>query len=128
MRVLADTCKAGGSRLIGIGLERLKETAYEGNDELITVADNVTRNALLMEKADAFIALPGGLGTLNEITDVIRAKKWMDKPVVVVNTNGFFDGLKVQLERMAAENFIEKKLNELVTFVDTPQQAIASIS
>jgi len=129
MKVIADTAQAKGSKLIGIALERLRESARPDIDELVVVEDNRKRNELLIGRADAIVALPGGLGTLNEVTEVLRMKKWMpDKLVVILNTNNFFDGLQTQLQRMDGEGFLTRPLGELVYFATTPHEAMEHIN
>ncbi|MFC5664603.1 TIGR00730 family Rossman fold protein [Kitasatospora misakiensis] len=129
MGVLADGVKEAGGRLVGISVELLKHKAYDGADELVTTADFAERKAQLLMRADAVVVLVGGLGTLDEVTEVLELKKHAlhDKPVVVLDTEGFYAGLRTQLERMDAEGFLPRPLGELITFADTPAQALEQL-
>ncbi|MFE6870314.1 TIGR00730 family Rossman fold protein [Kitasatospora sp. NPDC057692] len=129
MGELADGVKAAGGRLVGISVEFLKHKAYEGADELVTTADLAERKAMLLSRADAVVVLVGGLGTLDEVTEVLELKKHAlhDKPVVVLDTEGFYAGLRTQLERMDAEGFLPRPLAELVGFADTPAEVFQQL-
>ncbi|MFF1903229.1 TIGR00730 family Rossman fold protein [Kitasatospora sp. NPDC058218] len=129
MGLLADGVKAAGGRLVGVSVELLRHKAYEGADELITTADLAERKAQLLMRADAVVVLVGGLGTLDEVTEVLELKKHAlhDKPVIVLDTEGFYAGLRTQLERMDAEGFLPRPLGELITFADAPAQVFAQL-
>ena len=94
-----------------------------------TADDMRSRKQGLDERGDAFIALPGGFGTFEEVLEVISLKQlgFHSKPIVLVNTSGYFDGLLQQFERGFAEALINKKFRGLYTAVSTPQQALAYI-
>jgi uncharacterized protein (TIGR00730 family) len=130
MGLLADRVKEAGGRLVGISVEFLRHKAYEGADELVTAPDLATRKAELLARADALVVLVGGLGTLDEITEVLELKKHAlhDKPVVVLDTAGFWTGLRMQLERMDTEGFLPRPLAELVHFAATPGEAVALLT
>ncbi|MFF7457815.1 TIGR00730 family Rossman fold protein [Kitasatospora sp. NPDC008115] len=129
MGELADGVRAAGGRLVGISVEFLKHKAYQGADELVTTADLAERKAMLLSRADAVVVLVGGLGTLDEVTEVLELKKHAlhDKRVVVLDTEGFYAGLRTQLERMDTEGFLPRPLTELVTFADTPAQVFEQL-
>ncbi|WP_328955068.1 TIGR00730 family Rossman fold protein [Kitasatospora purpeofusca] len=129
MGLLADGVKEAGGRLVGISVEFLKHKAYDGADELVTTADLAERKAKLLARADAVVVLVGGLGTLDEVTEVLELKKHAlhDKPVVVLDTEGFYAGLRTQLERMDAEGFLPRPLGELITFADAPAQVFEQL-
>ncbi|MEV0534990.1 TIGR00730 family Rossman fold protein [Kitasatospora sp. NPDC050463] len=129
MGLLADGVKAAGGRLVGVSVELLRHKAYEGADELITTADLAERKAQLLMRADAVVVLVGGLGTLDEVTEVLELKKHAlhDKPVIVLDTEGFYAGLRTQLERMDAEGFLPRPLGELIGFADTPAEVFAQL-
>ncbi|MEV6975151.1 TIGR00730 family Rossman fold protein [Kitasatospora sp. NPDC093806] len=129
MGLLADGVKAAGGRLVGVSVELLKHKAYVGADELITTADLAERKAQLLMRADAVVVLVGGLGTLDEVTEVLELKKHAlhDKPVIVLDTEGFYAGLRTQLERMDAEGFLSRPLGELITFADAPAQVFEQL-
>lgn len=126
MGVLADGVKEAGGKLIGISVEFLAHRAYQGADELVMAPDLPTRKALLLERADAVIVLVGGMGTLDEVSEVLELRKhgMHRKPVVVLDTDGFYGGLRAQLTRMEADGFLPLPLAELVSFADRPEQAL----
>ncbi len=76
--------------------------------------DLAARKALLLARADAIVVLAGGPGTLDEATEVLELRKHglHDKPVVLLNTAGFYDGLIIQLRRMDEEGFLPVPLGE----------------
>jgi len=126
MKVIADAAQAAEGRIVGISVEPIKEKARKNADEMIIAKDWPERRALLLEKADAVCVLAGGLGTLDEITEVLEYKKQElhNKPVVFLNTEGFYDGFKQQLERMDKEGFLPKVLSDYLFFATTPEEAM----
>ncbi|MFC1420254.1 LOG family protein [Streptacidiphilus cavernicola] len=127
MGIVADEAKAAGAKLVGISVELLSHKAYQGADELVTTGDLAERKAVLLARADAVVVLAGGLGTLDEVTEVIELKKHglHVKPIVLLDTEGFYEGLRVQLARMEAEGFLPRPLDELVRFAADPAEALA---
>lgn len=135
MKVMADGVKAAGGQIIGITVEFLEEFAHKDAHEMVVARTLGERRAALLARGDALIVLPGGLGTLDEATEVLELKKHAhhDKKVAILNTDGFYDGLKMQLERIDAEGFLKstrvpRPLRELVSFASTPEEAIAAIA
>jgi uncharacterized protein (TIGR00730 family) len=126
MGVIADEAKAAGAKLVGISVELLAHKAYAGADELVTTADLAERKAQLLQRADAIVVLVGGLGTLDEVTEVLELKKHglHDKPVVLLDTEGFYDGMRTQLRRMEREGFLPRALDELVRFAPDGETAL----
>lgn len=84
------------------------------------------RKAGLSEEADAFIALPGGLGTLDEIAEVMcmRQLSFHERPIALVNTNGFYDHLKKFIQSSIEAKFVAEAVSQAVFFADTPKDAI----
>lgn len=132
---MADGFRSKGAAITGVALE--SETPNV-DGELIIVADVKTRKRLLLERAEVIIALAGGLGTLDELTEIIELKKegLHCKPIIILNTAGFYDGLLAQLQRMDAEGFlpvVEKEgikvqtLDQLVRIVQTPEEVVAFV-
>lgn len=114
MGVLADTVMQAGGEVIGVIPECLmhKEIAHPRITELRVVPDLHTRKATMAMLADAFVALPGGMGTLEEITEMIT---WLQlglhhKPIALLNTEGYFKALLDVFERMAREAFVPEAL------------------
>ena len=96
---------------------------------MIVTRDWPERRALLLARGDAVAILPGGLGTLDEATEVLEYKKQNQhaKPVVFLNTDGFYDGMRAQLERMDREGFLPRPVADYVFFAATADEAIAYI-
>ncbi len=126
MKIIADAAQAAGGKIVGISMELLKEKARSNADEMIIVPTLGERKALLLKRSDAIVALPGGLGTLDEITEVLELKKQNlhKKPITFLNTDEFYDGFKTQLERMNTEGFLPRPLSELLFFAQTPKEAM----
>ncbi|MEV7936547.1 TIGR00730 family Rossman fold protein [Kitasatospora sp. NPDC088264] len=129
MGLLADEVKAAGGKLVGVLVEMLKHKGYVGADELVMTRDLAERKSELASRADAIVVLVGGLGTLDEVTEVLELKKhgMFDKPVVVLDTEGFYTGLRTQMERMDVEGFLPRPLAELIRFADTPAEVFAQL-
>jgi hypothetical protein len=85
---------------------------------------------MLLKRASAIILLVGGVGSLDEVTEMLEHKKHNihNKPIVVLNTDNFYRGLKIQFQRMKKDRFLTKELNELIYFADDPKSAINYIS
>jgi uncharacterized protein (TIGR00730 family) len=122
MGVVADTVLAGGGEVIGVlprGLAT-KELAHAGLTELRLVASMHERKATMAALADGFIALPGGLGTLEETLEVLT---WVqlgihDKPVGVLNVDGYFNALANLLRHAVREGFMRREYFDLLLFAD----------
>jgi len=128
MGVLARAVHQGGGRVLGVIPDRLRglELAYEDADELIVTPDLRTRKAAMEERADAFIALPGGFGTLEEILEVLTLKqlRYHQKPLVFLNVDGIYNGLLAFFEDLIAQNFINDTHRMLYRVSPTPEAAL----
>ncbi|MER6911833.1 TIGR00730 family Rossman fold protein [Streptomyces sp. NPDC000594] len=127
MKVVADGVQEHGGRLVGVSVEFLAASARENADEMLIARDLAERKALLLERADAVVIMVGGTGTLDEATEILELKKHgrHTKPVVLLNTDGFYDGLKEQFRRMEAEGFLPLPLADLVFFAEDGVGALA---
>ncbi|MGN9818655.1 TIGR00730 family Rossman fold protein [Streptomyces sp. SD11] len=127
MKVVADGVQEAGGRLVGVSVEFLGAKARKDADEMVVARDLAERKALLLGKADAVVIMVGGTGTLDEATEILELKKHghTDKPVVLLNTAGFYDGLKEQFLRMEAEGFLPVPLTDLVFFAEEAVGALA---
>ncbi|MBK9291723.1 MAG: TIGR00730 family Rossman fold protein [Bacteroidetes bacterium] len=110
MKVLADTAMESGARVTGIMPGNLvaKEVAHNGLHEFITVDSMAARKQLMVEVSDAFVVLPGGFGTLDELFEVITLSqlRLADKPLVLLNVLGYFDQLLKFLDHAVEEGFV----------------------
>ena len=125
MAARGDTLVYGGGKVHGIIPKALveKETAYQLADELIITQDMRQRKAEMERRADAFVVLPGGIGTLDEVFEILslRQLRLTLKPLVVLNQNGFYDPLYALLDHMQAAAFLRTPLDRLLSFVpDVP--------
>lgn len=129
MKVVADGVHGAGGRLVGISVELLRDHARVGADEMVFAQDLAERKALLLARSDAIAVMAGGLGTLDEATDILEQKKHglHAKPVVLLNTAGFYDGLTLQLRRMEDEGFLPVRLDELVYVTDDGARALGHL-
>jgi uncharacterized protein (TIGR00730 family) len=127
MKVLADGVRDSGGRLVGVSVGFLSASVRAEADEMVVAADLAERKKLLLEKADAVVVMVGGTGTLDEATEILELKKHghTAKPIVLLNTAGFYDGLKQQFQRMEDEGFLPVPLASLVRFADEPAEALA---
>jgi uncharacterized protein (TIGR00730 family) len=126
MKVVADGVQETGGRLVGISVELLRDKARTHADEMVFASDLAQRKALLLRYSDAVVVMAGGLGTLDEATEILELRKHglHDKPVVLLNTAGFYDGLVLQLHRMEEEGFLPVPLDDLVFVTDDVARAI----
>lgn len=127
MKVVADGVAEAGGRLLGVSVEFLADRVRKVSDEMVIARDLGERKKLLLEKADAVVVMVGGTGTLDEATEILELKKHGHhiKPVVLLNTAGFYDGLKQQFQRMEEEGFLPLPLTDLVFFAEEPVGALA---
>jgi len=129
MKVCADAAQANGGKIVGISMERLRGKARQNADEMIIAPELAERKALLLKRSDVLVALVGGVGTLDELLEILELKKHRvhDKPVLVLNTDGFYGGLKQQMETMDHLGFLPMPLHELVSFVSSATEALDMI-
>jgi uncharacterized protein (TIGR00730 family) len=128
MGELADSCLINGGRVIGVipvGLFT-REVGHTGITELHEVASMHERKKLMYDLADAFVALPGGLGTLEEFAEVAT---WSQlglhrKPIVLLDVDSFWDPLVALLDRMVTTGLLKPANRELVQRARTPQEAL----
>jgi len=118
MGALANRVLERGGKVIGVIPEALVdfEVAHEGLTELLVVPDMHARKAEMAERSDAFVALPGGLGTFEELFEVLTWAQlgFHDKPCGLLNISGFYDGLMTFLDHACAEGFMKPAHRGLV--------------
>jgi uncharacterized protein (TIGR00730 family) len=132
MGALADTVLAQGGEVIGIIPEPLvaREVAHTGLSDLRVVGSMHERKALMSELADAFIAMPGGFGTLEEFCEIVT---WVQlglhrKPCGLLNVAGYYDGLLSFLNHAVAEGFILPKYKAIILADSEPDDLLERIS
>jgi uncharacterized protein (TIGR00730 family) len=124
MGEVADAVLAAGGRVIGVipeSLEKL-EVGHTGLTELHVVPTMHVRKQMMAERADAFIALPGGIGTLEELYEVWtwRQLKYHDNPIGLLDTAGYWQPLLSLMDHTVAEGFLSPAMRELVLVGDEP--------
>ena len=129
MNVVADAFQGNGGKLYGVSLEAYKHKMRQQADEMVVAKDLGTRKAAMLSKSDVILVLPGGIGTLDEVTDVLELRKQghHDKPIIILNTDNFYGGLRQQLNQMANEGFIPLPLDKLIMFAATPNEVLKQI-
>lgn len=112
---------------MGVSVDFLHTLARADADEMVIAKDLSERKALLLSRSDAVVIMVGGTGTLDEATEILELKKHgkHTKPVVLLNTAGFYDGLKQQFRRMDEEGFLPLPLTDLVFFAEDGVAALA---
>lgn len=126
MKVMADAVQGAGGTVIGITMELLKNSRRRNASEMIIAGDLPERKKIMADRSDAVIVMVGGIGTLDEATELLELKKHgiYNKPIVFLNTDNFYEGLKIQFTKMEADGFLPKKISEMVSFADTPEEVI----
>lgn len=124
MGAVADAALEAGGRVVGVMPQALvdKEIAHAGLSDLRVVASMHERKALMAELSDGFVALPGGLGTFEELFEVWT---WAQlghhaKPCSLFNAGGFYDGLVAFLDSVTASRFIKPVHREMLIVADDP--------
>lgn len=132
MQILADTVLAGGGEVIGIMPQMLidKEVAHTGLTKMITVSNMSERKNLMVEMSDAFIAMPGGFGTLDELAEVITYNqlRLTDKPIGILNTAGYFDPLLAFLDHITEEGFLRHEHRQNLIVDNTVSRLLIKMS
>ncbi|MBK7261839.1 MAG: TIGR00730 family Rossman fold protein [Rubrivivax sp.] len=132
MGVVADAAKQGGARVTGVIPESLmrREVGHQGLDELLVVPSMHVRKQQMAERADAFVALPGGLGTLEELFEVWtwRQLGYHDRPIALLNTGGYYDLLLDFLLHSTAQQFVSQAQTDLLIVERDPAVLLERIA
>ena len=128
MGAISRGARSVGGRTIGIIPQKLVdiEFADHDSDELIVVDSMRTRKAKIEDMSDAFITLPGGLGTLEELFEIWvgRYLKFHDKPVIILDPFGVYQPLHALVEHLENENFVKPGMRELLHWTTTVEEAV----
>lgn len=132
MGTLADSILENNGKIIGIIPRFMVEENWEHNNlsELIIVETMHERKEKMAFMSDAAVALPGGCGTMEELLEVITWKQLgiFTKPIVIVNTNNYFDHLIAMLEKAVNENFMRELHKNIWTVVENAEQVLYAIN
>lgn len=123
MGTVARAVKDAGGQVVGVIPEFMisRELAFRNADELVTVDTMRDRKRVMEERAAAFLTLPGGIGTLEELTEImtLRYINLLHKPVVLLNQDGFYDDLLRFFERMTRERFKSDDMHKILAVAPT---------
>ena len=128
MSTTSDAVLAAGGEVTGVIPHFMVEQGWQhkGLTEMIEVENMHQRKQKMADLSDAIIALPGGCGTLEELLEIITWKQLglYLNPIVILNTNGYFDPLLAMLQRAVDENFMREQHGAIWHVASTPQEAI----
>ncbi len=128
MGTVADSVLAGGGNVVGVIPDFLKdkELAHLGAIEMLVVPDMHTRKRTMFERSDAFCILPGGVGTLDEMFEIVtwRQLHRHNKPIVVVNTAGYWSHLMGLFDQFITAGFAHAGHDSLVTVVERAEDVV----
>jgi cytokinin riboside 5'-monophosphate phosphoribohydrolase len=131
MHACAEAARASGSRTVGIIPELIHahRLANPNDHEQVITPNMRERKYLMRKRSGAFIALPGGFGTLEEVLEVITLKQlnYHNKAVVFINTNGYFNPLLEQFEKAYNETFAKENYREMYFIASNPEEAVEYI-
>jgi uncharacterized protein (TIGR00730 family) len=132
MGLLADAALAAQGKVTGIIPSRLRdaEVAHRGITELIVVDSMHERKRLMAERADAFAILPGGIGTLDEMFEIVSWKQLRlhDKPILLVDISGYWAPLHALLDRIIDKGFARPQTRRLLRVVPSISALMAALS
>ena len=131
MGVIADEVLAAGGRVVGVIPELLvdKEVGHRGLTELHVVPDMHQRKKMMADLSDAFVAMPGGAGTLEELFEVFTWAQlgYHQKPVAMLNIDGFYDPLVALLRHTVDEGFMQQKYFDILQIDADPDSLIGKL-
>jgi uncharacterized protein (TIGR00730 family) len=127
----ARACKERGGKVIGVITHKLRalEQGWDGCDELLAVDTMQQRRRILMDKGDGFLVLPGGLGTYEEFFEVLVARQLgdHDKPIAIVNHEGYYDPLLVLIDHGIEHRFVRPAIRRILIVSPTPTVALDAL-
>jgi len=128
MWACAEQVKKNGGKIIGVMPEKLHNLGVHTDEcvELIVTKGMRERKGKMDDISDAVVALPGGFGTLEELSEMIVQKQlgYNNKPIVLLNTNGFYDKLNDFFDQIISENFARQTSREIYYIAQTPSDAV----
>lgn len=132
MGAVADAALAAGGKAIGVipAFMMERELAHPGATEMLVVESMHQRKAVMAERADAFVALPGGFGTLDEWFEILTWAKLHihAKPIGLLNTADYFNPLLTLIDHIETEGFIKRLDRELMLVADTPESILVQLA
>ena len=132
MRAVADAALSAGGHVVGVIPEVLVdlEVAHQGLSELHVTSTMHTRKALMGQRSDAFIILPGGFGTFEELFEVLawQTLKLHSKPIVLLNTLGFYDKLLDFLDHSLAEGMMSERKRAILLVANSVEEIFKKLA
>ena len=131
MKIISDTALDNGVKALGISLKSLHELELVNPrlEEVVVAQTLLDRKDVFMDRSDAFIVLPGGVGSLDELAEVMASNQLgiINKPIGVLNTEGYYDHLLNWFDKAVEEGFISKaNLDELI-ISDSPEKLVDAV-
>ena len=131
MGACARGAKAAGGKIVGIAPRMFNEPGIllPECDELILTDTMAARKEIMFSESEAFLALPGGIGTMDEFFEAITLRQLglLQGTIVLLNTRGFYTPLVAYLEQMAEQGFMSRNCLKLVHLCDTPEAALEAL-
>ena len=131
MGVTARAALAGGARVTGVIPDKLvdREVALHDVTELIRTSTMRERKQLMDDRSDAFLILPGGIGTLEELVEMVSLRQlgYHDRPIVVLDADGFWAPLREQLAHMDVHRMLHQPMDLLWTYTHTVDAALDAL-
>ncbi len=125
---LAKAVKETGGRVVSVVTKDLEErgATFDGSDEVVVAPDYQERRLTMIKGSDVFIALPGGFGTLEEISENLSMRQdgRHGKPLSLVNVDGFWNGFLTFLDQLEAGGFILPEHRKLIHLGETPEESL----
>ncbi|SFN76159.1 hypothetical protein SAMN05660284_02219 [Formivibrio citricus] len=132
MGVVADACLAAGGKVVGVIPDFMvaRELAMPGLTELHVTDSMHTRKAQMADRADAFIALPGGFGTLDELFEILTWRQigLHGKPIGLLDVDGYYSGLKSFVARAVEEGFVGETESTFLQMQETPAKLLDDLA
>lgn len=134
MGAAARGFKKGGAKITGViptfFKEAQVEAIYEECDELIYTDTMRERKALMEDKADAFVIVPGGIGTFEELFEVLTLKQLgrHSKPIAIYNSRGYYDKMEAMLNTSIEEGFVRHTCKEIYSYVNNTDELLKYIN
>jgi uncharacterized protein (TIGR00730 family) len=131
MGAVADAAIAAGGEVVGLIPARLleREVGHRAITELVVTKDMFERKQQMIDRADGFVILPGGLGTLDELLEVVTLRQlgYHAKPIVVVNLAGYWDPLIALVDRVVEQKFAAPTARTLYRMVDGVEEVLPAL-
>ena len=131
MGVIADSVLDAGGQVFGVEPRFMieRELQHDGITELVMVETMGQRKEMMIARGEAFVALPGGIGTLEEISEIASRVRLdlTDAPCVLYSVDGYYDSLRDYFDQMTEVGFFPKESRERVVFADTLDEVVAAL-